>query len=237
MRNYGLGSLFGIPSGANPTPLSLAVLKGVTLDLGTDNDTLRGEKLFAIDSAKKNGKIGGKIDVAQFDPKMLSLVIPGFTRTTGTQRGVRDEAGTIPATPYQVTVAQSATFLVDLGVLDTVTGLYLTRVASAPATGQYSVAAGVYTFAAADTGHAVKISYRYSVAGAGSTYTLDNSVMTVATPMSLELYGTGMRAVLPAVHIPKIGFGLKSEAWTEYGLEYEAVADANGKVAYLHFDE
>ena len=54
----------------------------------------------------------------------------------------------------------------------------MTRVASGPTTGQYSVSAGVYTFAAADTGLTVYINYRYTVssASAGNTQSITNLV-------------------------------------------------------------
>jgi hypothetical protein len=237
VRNYGLGRLWGIPAGTNPTPVNFAVIKDVSLDIGGELDVLRGEKMYGIDAAKKGGKAGGKIGVAQLDPKALSLILTGVTRTSGTQKTILEESGTIPTTPFQITVAQSATWVADLGVLDTVTGLYMTRGATATGTGVYAVAAGVYTFNTADNGHAVKISYRYSVAGSGATYTVDNSLMTTSTAFGMDLLETGMRVVLPAVHIPKLGFGLKGEGWNEFSLDYEAVADAAGKVAYLHFDE
>jgi len=45
--------------------------------------------------------------------------------------------------------------------------LPLTKAASAPAAGQYSVAAGVYTFNSADANKAVLISYTYTITGTG----------------------------------------------------------------------
>jgi hypothetical protein len=184
MKNYGLGSLMSIPAGATPSPFQFATLKDVSLDMGGDLDELRGEKFFAIDAAKKNGKIGGKIKVCQLDPDVIATVIPGVTKTVGTQRGIRDESATVPAPsgPYTVTVA-----------------------------------------------------------GSGSTFTIDNSLMTTATPMGMYLFnvagGQNTMVRLPAIHIPKLGFGLKAEGWAEYDLDYTAVADANGKVAYIYSDE
>ena len=82
----------------------------------------------------------------------------------------------IPATPYHITVANGSTWTVDLGVMDASTGKVYTRVASAPATGQYSVASGgIYTFAAADTGNNVLISYLYTIASSGEKLTLTNA--------------------------------------------------------------
>ncbi len=74
------------------------------------------------------------------------------------------EAATIPASgPYTIQASQSlGTFLADLGVVYASTGVALTLVPSAPAVGQYSVnATGLYTFAAADQGAAISLSYTH----------------------------------------------------------------------------
>ena len=63
---------------------------------------------------------------------------------------------TMNASAWAATVAPDDTHAAHYGV----------ALASAPATGQFSVAAGVYTFAAADTGHTVFIRYRYAAAAA-----------------------------------------------------------------------
>lgn len=76
---------------------------------------------------------------------------------------VTDDATAIPAaTPYTITAAQTLGRLAqDDGVENASTGAALTKVTSAPATGQYSVdtTTGIYTFAAADAGVSVEISY------------------------------------------------------------------------------
>ncbi len=73
---------------------------------------------------------------------------------------VQNEAWTIPTTPYQVTVnAPYGSWAVDQGV--TLNGVAMTPVSGTPASGQYSVSGGQYTFAAADSGKAVLISYSY----------------------------------------------------------------------------
>jgi hypothetical protein len=71
-----------------------------------------------------------------------------------------NEAHTIPAAPYQVTVSGSSNFAGDLGVSYASTGLLFFRVASSPGVGQYAVTSGgVYTFNIGDSGQAVLISY------------------------------------------------------------------------------
>jgi hypothetical protein len=71
------------------------------------------------------------------------------------------ENATIPAAPgpYTVTVAKAAAWNGDAGVILSVSGVALVKVTGAPLTGQFAVAAGVYTFNAAQAGLAVSISY------------------------------------------------------------------------------
>lgn len=75
---------------------------------------------------------------------------------------VTGEAWSVPASsPYQVTTSQPyGAWAADSGVTYA-NGTALTLVAGPPSVGQYSVALGVYTFAAADEGAAVLISYGY----------------------------------------------------------------------------
>ena len=68
------------------------------------------------------------------------------------------ESHAVPVSPYQVTVAQSASFSCDQAV-KYASGTALTRVSSSPSAGQYSVAAGVYTFATADVGQSLSFAY------------------------------------------------------------------------------
>lgn len=98
--------------------------------------------------------------------------LPGFQRgrnnvtivyTAGYE--VQGEAASIPgSTAYEVTpLAPWGPWQSDQGVTYA-NGTPLVPVPSSPSAGQYSVAAGVYTFAAADAGKAVLISYGYTPA-------------------------------------------------------------------------
>ena len=76
---------------------------------------------------------------------------------------VESEAATVPAAPGPYTVAVAAPFgpwASDAGVTYG-NGTALTAVAGNPAAGQYAVAGGVYTLAAADAGAGVLISYGF----------------------------------------------------------------------------
>jgi hypothetical protein len=103
------------------------------------------------------------------DAYRLELIDYEFTRGVGNvqidyEAGeyTQDERGTVPSTPgYTIQAQQNdGTFLSDVGVKYASTGTALTQVSGAPIAGQYSVnATGLYTFAAADAGAAVLLSY------------------------------------------------------------------------------
>ena len=67
----------------------------------------------------------------------------------------------IPASPgpYTITVYGAPTFTDDLGVYSVTNSQAMTRVSSTPATNQYSVSGGVYTFSSVDAGDNVIINY------------------------------------------------------------------------------
>lgn len=69
-----------------------------------------------------------------------------------------NEAYTIPADPYQIKVTQH--WLADFKVKRP-DGTVLVKVDASPASGQYTVSDGLYTFAAADVGASVLISYSF----------------------------------------------------------------------------
>lgn len=120
-----------------------------TLVAGTDYiaDLPKGE-LLRLDSS-------GRITRWESYPLTVSYIV-GFGAL------VTAEPWTIPATPFQVTATNAAFFAFDQGVTYA-NGTALAAVGSNPATGQYAVSnAGVYTFAAADTGKSVKLAYAYN---------------------------------------------------------------------------
>ncbi len=82
-----------------------------------------------------------------------------------TAKTVKHELGLIPAPSHQIAVDHAAGWAEDLGVLSAVTEKPMQRVKGNPQTGQYSVANGIYRFAASDVWKEVLISYRYETAG------------------------------------------------------------------------
>lgn len=243
MRQFAMGAMYAIPAGANPTPVPIAILKDATVEYKQTKKELRGQWKAPIDMGEGPLDISIKVKNADFRASLLAAVIAGTTTTTGSVLVVTGESWAIPTTPFQVTVAQSAFFSEDGGVLDLTSGKWLTRVASAPTTGQYSVAAGVYTFAAADVGHNLSITYSYTSASVGSTVTYLNQTMGASVGFGVRLYNlftvSGVTRPLgfffPAVHFEKLSFALKAEDWTELDVEGKVVQDTTSQTVFKFY--
>lgn len=237
MITFGVGNVFITPAGANPTPIQIGVLQDISLDATFTQKELHGQNQYAVAVARAQAKISGKAKAAQFNGSLLLGFFTGSTQAAGQTLGAQ-ETDTIPSTPFQVTVTNSATFVADGGVQDLTTGKYMTVVASSPATGEYSVAAGVYTFATADVGNSVQILYSYTVPATGLTTSVTNQLMGAQTTYTMELHnsynGVAFGYKLWAVVFPKLSFPLKNEDFTVPELDFEAYADSANRVITLY---
>lgn len=179
LYKFGTGSLYGVPSGVtNPTPVRFGGLQDVSIDSSFDVKELYGQFQFPIAVARGQGKITGKAKFAQVSGALYNSLFFGETLASGQILAVDGEAGTPAASA--ITVANSATWVEDLGVMETSTGFWYSRVAAgSEVSGEsYSVAAGVYTFASGDT-TAKKIYYTYTDTG-GFTLTVTNQLQGVS---------------------------------------------------------
>lgn len=190
---FGAGRFYGVNNVSNPTPCRAYVPQDMSIDFKQATKELWGEKKFSIAVAAGELSVSGKITMGAANVRMLGDLLFNASNSTGQILDADKEAGTVPGvSTYIVTVANSATWTTDLGVMKA-DGTIMTRVASAPAAGQYSVAAGVYTFAAADANANVLISYLYTQAGAGEKLSLANSLQGPAgsfTAVMAFLYNT-----------------------------------------------
>jgi hypothetical protein len=107
-------------------------LQDVSVDISFNLKELYGQDQFPLTIARGQGKIEGKAKFANLNGGMLNDLFFGQSNATGKKVPVSREPGTIPTTPFQVTVVNGATFAEDLGVVYTLTGLPLVRVASGP---------------------------------------------------------------------------------------------------------
>ena len=241
---FGSGILWGTPTAdafgnavANPTPVQFGVLQEITLDVSFDNKPLYGQQQMPVTVARGKGKITGKAKFALLNGATINSLFFGQTLNTGIIGDVYDVTGTaIPSTPYTITptVPNSGTWSRDLGVRNS-NGVPMTRVASAPATGQYSVAAGVYTFAAADTTLVVFINYAYTATSAtAKNSNVVNLPMGYAPTFRADLLvpyqGKNMVWSAPNCVANKLSLATKLDDFTVPEFDFDVFADSAGNV-------
>lgn len=248
MIGFGVGKLIAVPTNdylgaavANPTPVVLGTMQDVSVDMGVELKMLYGSKRYPLAVGQGKGKIEIKAKYAQIDQGVVGRLFQGKTPTAGVKAAVFDFDATIPGTPFQVTIDPpgSGTFVADLGCVFLATGVQLTRVASSPAAGEYSVntGTGVYTFNTADAAKHVLISYEYSDATGGVYYTLTNEVMGYTPSFTLLLQnqydGDTLVMKLNRCVSGKLSFPFKNDDFAISDFEAEAFADAAGSLGYI----
>lgn len=191
---FGAGRFLGINNISNPTPTRFQTMQDSSIDFKAATKSLFGENRLPVAVAIGEVTITGKVTMGANNSRMFAELLFADAQTAGSVLEDEREAQSIPATPgpYTVTVTNSANWTTDLGVTKT-DGTVFTRVASGPIAGQYSVAAGVYTFAAADQATPVLISYLYTNSGSGAKIVVANSPMGPAgsfTGVMVMPYGT-----------------------------------------------
>jgi hypothetical protein len=242
--NFGAGVLWGTPTFdatgaavANPTPLMLGVTQEVSVDISGDIKELYGQSQFPVQVARGKMKITGKAKYGQFNGAIINSLFFGQTVTSSLYSIVNDVTGAaIPSTPFTITpvVPSSGTWTGDLGVRNS-SGNPMTRVASAPTTGQYSVTAGAYLFAAADTGQTVFISYQYTATSTvAKTSVVQNVAMGQAPQFRADFFnqlgGNGLALTLYACVSNKLALQTKLDDFLIPELDFSAFADSSGNV-------
>lgn len=252
---FGAGEFFGVPltdafgvAITNPTPVRVGVLQSMSVEVSGDVKELHGQLQFAVDAARGKGKVSGKAEFAQISGRNLNSLYFGQTQTSGSLVGVvADTVGALvpaPSGPYTITPTPpgSGTWAEDLGVVD-VNNNPLTRVASGPTTGQYSVSAGVYTFAAADTGLRMFISYRYtSVIASAKSLIVNNLAMGQAPTFRglahCDYKGKKALLVLPQMVSTKLGLlATKIDDYNNMSIEYQCYSSGVGTVFEAYTQE
>lgn len=235
---FGSGIVFATPVAGNlptnPTPQEVGIIQDVKLTLGAEIKELFGQYQWPVDTAVGKRTVKGSFNFAQMSNSFFNNTFFADAVTTGTVSTAYEEHGAIPAvTTYTVTVANSATFVSDLGVLYAATRKPLAYIPTGvPTVGQYTFTAGVYTFAAADASTAVLISYGYTAATVGTTLTVGNHVMGYGPIVSLTIpllyQGGAASIVLPNVRLGKIDFTTKLDDYLMMSTDFQAFAGAGG---------
>jgi hypothetical protein len=243
-RVFGTGQLCLIPAGTNSTAIQVGVLQDVSYDNKASIKKVYGNQQVAIDAGAGEITHSGKIKSLILNGPLIAALLYGDTTVSGQTVGVFNEQGSVPTTPFAITVTHSATWVSDLGVWDITNQKYLVRVApaSTPTTGQYKVTAGVYTFAAADTGFLMSLSYDYTVPTTGSTIKLTNQQMGSIVFFGMKLYNNFTDAggvansglYFPRVYFSDQSLAFKNTDWVSHNISWEAIADNAGNVVSLY---
>ncbi|HUC62652.1 MAG TPA: hypothetical protein VMF53_11930 [Alphaproteobacteria bacterium] len=240
---FGSGTLFGVRTDITyPTPVQFGAISDISVEIDFTLKQLYGQSQFPLAVARSNAKVTGKAKFAKINGATFNNLFFGQTLAAGQKVTSLNEAGTVPAsTPYTVTVANASAFVDDLGVLYQTTGLPLARVQTVSAAGQYSVAAGVYSFYSGDASAGVQLSYTYTIAGSGTKMTVANQLAGSAPVFKAVLYetfqGKTLQLELLQCVSTKLSFPTKQEDYVTSELDFSAFADGFGNVMNLSFAE
>jgi hypothetical protein len=241
---FGSGAMWGTPltdsqgnAIANPTPVRFGIAQEITMDVEFSTKELYGTLQFPVAIGRGTAKVSGSIKNAQINGRNWASLFFGQPLSEGIFSDFLDTIGTvIPATPFEITPTppSSGVWAADLGVLDS-NGNPLQVVASGPVTGQYSVAAGVYTFATADTGKRVFINYQYTATSTTAPLQNITSQPLGYTPtFALDVYvpynGSSLTVHLFQVVASKLSLQTKLDDFIIPSMDYEAFANASNQV-------
>ncbi len=228
---------------SNGTPINIGYANEFSYDLSGSTKSLFGQKQYPLVAARGTVKASGKFKAAVFSGIALNSVFYGeSSMSSGGDQWVIDEAASVPATPgpYTVTVTGSATFLADLGVTYSATGLPLQRVGSgSEAVGKYSVneTTGVYTFSAADQGVALLFTYSKQLTGSGQNVIVTNKLIGTTPTFRLDYYSNlnqpTSKPLVTTIYncvSNKLGFGFKLEDFAMPEVDFDMFANAAGQV-------
>lgn len=227
---------------ANATPINIGFAQSFNLEFSGNLKELYGQNQFPIDVARGTVKVTGKLHAAVISGIAWNNMFFGASMVTGSLNWASPENQTVPTTPFQITASQAANFDKDLGVINNVTGLPLTRVASGPTTGQYSVneSTGVYTFAAADTGISMALNYAYTTT-AGQTLPIVQTLLGFSPIFQLDYLTTrNNKAFLVRMNqcqASKISMATKLEDFVMPEIDLGCFANAAGNIGKIYFPE
>ncbi len=226
---------------ANSTPINIGKAQSFSLDFKGTIKQLYGQEQYPLDAARGTIKPTGKMTAALISGTAWTSTFFSDTMATGGIQWNLNEAHPIPAiSPYTVTVTNSTTFDLDLGVVYAATNLPLIKVASGPTLGQYSEAAGVYTFASADEGAATLITYTSTVT-TGQHLTISNHLLGTSPTFQLDYYSSRnnkpliLRLFQCQSDSLSIGAKLEDFMMPEFG--FELFANAADLIATVYFPE
>lgn len=223
----------------NGTPVEVGVVQSVSVDINFDLKELYGRGQFAVDAARGKGAIKCKASMGRINGALLNSIFFGGVVTEGGITAVSQTINgeVIPSgSTIKPIVPNSGTFVKDLGLTDG-KAIPMKRVAATPTAGQYSVneSTGVYTFAAADAGKTVFISFKYSATVAGAKSGIVSNLDMGYTPeFSVDLFreykGKFFGMDFFRCTSNKLAFSSKQDDYDLPEFEFQPMADDLGRI-------
>lgn len=217
--------------GAGPTTTALTQVAGVATATFAAPHGFTVDEEITVAGATPSGFNVSNVPVLSVPtPTTLTYAVPSGTTTPASVQGTFTGSN-------KAAVANAATFVLDLHVMNASTGVRFKQVASGPLAGQYTVSAGVYTFNSADAGTAVLINYLYTNSAAGNTIAINNVLMGVAPTWQMvltEVFNAKTYVlVLYSCTSSKLSFPFKQDDFGISELDFSAQANAANQIGYL----
>jgi hypothetical protein len=247
---FGSGAIYATPlqdaSGnavTNPTPVKFLGCQDISIDTSFDTKMLYGQNQMPLSVARGKGKVQVKAKHAQVNGALYNNAFFGQTIATGQDNYYQDIVGITCVASTTPTVPGSGTWAADMGVRNP-SGVPMTRVASAPAAGQYAVTAGAYAFAAADVtsfaGQKVYIDYRYTITTGNKiavSSQLLGSTPLVALDIVIPFGGKQYTFKFPQATAGKLSIATKLDDYAIPSIDFECFADSTGNIYTLGIGE
>jgi hypothetical protein len=237
---------------ASPSPRKLGAFQDATFDNSAETKMMYGANQYPLAVGRGKAKLSMKAKMGQLSVDQWNAVFIGQPAQQSNQivAAVNDNTGIlIPATPFtisavqpvtipltQVLVPNAGTFSRDLGVVDGNGNAYQAQAsAGSLTTGQYNVSAGgVYTFASADAGKRVFISFVYTATSTSAkSLTVLNLPMGYAPFVQLDFYsqygGNQLLVTLYQAICIKASFGTKLDDFAYPDLEFDGFVDSQNR--------
>ncbi len=237
------GSIYMIDkrAGADATPQLVGGMNEINMTVKFENNVERGTFQHDFKAMRKAQSIKGVAKFAQIKGAVLAQMLYGQPLVSGSENVAVGINYTIPATgPYTVTPTGLGTFSLDLGCILDATAQVMTLVTGTPTTGQYKISGGTYTFAAADAGKVVSISYRYTVT-TGVKMTLSNvrSELVPEFLVVLNVDGNGKNTTwtLNSCYSDQLAFVTKLEDFTVPEFSFTAKADGSNVIGTFSYSQ
>lgn len=226
-------------------PFLIAGMQDVSWDLSADLKMLYGSQSNAIAIGRGKSKFDVKLKNAQVTARIWNSIYFGLPLTAGIYDNMFDQTGSvIPSTPFQITPTppSSGTWGWDLGVRNADNTKVYQRVTSGPTTGQYSVAAGVYTFATADVGNTVYIDYHYTATSTvAQKMPIKNVTMgqapTFQFDMTIPFSGNKLNVTLFSCVATKMGIGTKLDDFTIPEFDFSAQGPGGADLGVMSWSQ